>query len=623
MAKIKRRTAKESVEKFLDETMDARDLSQRCRDYFDDKQWTEIEAAKLRGRGQAPIVVNRIKPKVKGLLGIYELRKTDPKAFPRTRKHEKSSQVCTDGLRYVADNTRFDQTRLDVAEDFFVEGYGGAIVDVRRKGESVEIQVKQIPWDRIYFDPHSRRKDFKDARYMGVLVWMDRQDVPDAFPDKRIKKELLEGNVTGYGNSQDDRPRWAATESDRVRIAMHFEKVKGVWKMSVFSGDYTIQKEIDSPYLDEDGLPVNPIELVSDMIDADNNRYSEVAGFLSQQDEINHRRSKFLHLNSTRQTYGNDNAIQDVAAAKKALARPNGHLHINGDAQFGQDFGVIPTGDFSNAQFNLYMDAKNEMDRSSFNAPLGGDAGGQELSGRAIDKLQQAGTLELNRQYSTLAAWERRIYEQIWLRIRQFWTEEKWIRVTDDQADLRWVGMNSQVTAAQMLKETAEDKSLPLEVQINAQKTLDFLIQTENPRLSEIVDVSNPIAELDMDIIVDQSFDVVNIQQEQFEMLAQFAQGSDMDIIELIELSQLRGKDTLIEKIQRRRQERMQAQAQEADPTDIQLDRMEKQAKIQKTGAEIGKIQSSIKVDSIDAIQKQIENANLINNPDPSPQVSV
>ena len=461
MAKMKRRTAKECVEKFLDETMDARDLSQRCRDYFDDKQWTEIESAKLKARGQAPIVVNRIKPKVKGLLGIYELRKTDPKAFPRTRKHEKSSQVCTDGLRYVADNTKFDQTRLDVAEDFFVEGYGGAIVDVRRKGESVEIQVKQIPWDRIYFDPHSRRKDFKDSRYMGVLVWMDREDVSDAFPDKRIKKSLLEGNTTGYGNSQDDRPKWAATEEDRVRIAMHFEKKKGVWKMSVFSGNYIIQKEIDSPYVDEDEIPINPIELVSDMIDADNRRYSEVAGFLSQQDEINHRRSKFLHLNSTRQTYGNDNAIQDVSAAKKSLSKPDGHLHINGDAQFGADFGIIPTGDFSNAQFNLYMDAKNEMDRSSFNAPLSGDAGGQDLSGRAIDKLQQAGTLELNRQYSTLASWERRIYEQIWLRIRQFWTEEKWIRVTDDQADLRWVGMNSKVTAAQMLSERQKINHYP------------------------------------------------------------------------------------------------------------------------------------------------------------------
>jgi hypothetical protein len=67
----------------------------------------------------------------------------------------------------------------------------------------------------------------------------------------------------------------------------------------------------------------------------------------------------------------------------------------------------------------------------------------------------------------------------------------------------------------------------------------------------------------------------------------------------------------------------MQAQSQEVDPTDIQLERMEKQAKIEKTGAEIGKIQSSIKVDSIEAIQKQIENVNLINNPDPNPQVSV
>ena len=163
-------THRQHVEDFLNLTEEARILSENDRDYTNNKQWTEEEAQKLRSRNQNPIVVNRIKPKVEGLKGLLVNRKTDPKAFPRTMKHEKAAEVVTDGLRFVDDNVGLDQIYLEVSDNVFVEGYGGVIIDTRiRKGEH-EVNVSQIPWDRIYFDPHSRRRDFKDARYMGIII---------------------------------------------------------------------------------------------------------------------------------------------------------------------------------------------------------------------------------------------------------------------------------------------------------------------------------------------------------------------------------------------------------------------------------------------------------------------
>ncbi len=151
----------EQVERFLLDTEEARQLSERDRDYKDHKQWTAAEVSKLKARGQAPIVVNRIKPKVDGLLGLLSMRTTDPKAYPRTKKHEKASEAITDALRFVADNNNFNDTcKMDVAENVFVEGYGGAIVDVQQNGaDEIEIRIETIPWDRIYFDPHSRKRD--------------------------------------------------------------------------------------------------------------------------------------------------------------------------------------------------------------------------------------------------------------------------------------------------------------------------------------------------------------------------------------------------------------------------------------------------------------------------------
>ena len=48
-------TPKEKVEKFLSDTASARIESERCRDYFDHKQWTAKEIAALEARNQAPI----------------------------------------------------------------------------------------------------------------------------------------------------------------------------------------------------------------------------------------------------------------------------------------------------------------------------------------------------------------------------------------------------------------------------------------------------------------------------------------------------------------------------------------------------------------------------------------
>lgn len=592
-------TVTDQVERFLNDTTEARELSEKCRDYFDHKQWTEEEAKKLKSRHQAPIVVNRLRPKIKGLVGLYGLRTTDPKAYPRTKKHEKAANAATDALRYVADNNDFASLRLNIAEDFFIEGYGGVVVNVKgKKSGEAEIILEQIPWDRIYFDPHSRKKDFSDCRYKGMYLWMYADELKEKFPDADIG--AIFNNHTD--ETTEDRPRWVDSREKRVRIAVHFCIHNAIWYMSIFTDGFFLMEPQESPYLDDEGEPTCPIELVSSNVDRDNRRYGEAAGFLDQQDELNHRRSKFLHLLSSRQTHGRQGSVKDVQALKREMAKPDGHIEWQGE-EFGKDFGVVPTSDMAKAQINLYQDAKAELDSVSFNAQLAGERQQGDLSGRAIEKLQAAGTIELNQDYGLLSAWEKRVYRQIWSRVKQYWTEEKWIRVTDDQKNLRWVGLNGQLTAQEFLEETINDESLPITQRRQAAAAYQALVQNNDPSLNEIVGVKNETSELDIDIILDQSFDTVNVQQEQFQMLVQFAQGSDIDIIELIELSQLRGKDELIEKIEKRRQQAAEAAGNMAD--------------IQAQGAKAKMMESATKADltQAKAMQTKLENIMLMQQP--------
>jgi hypothetical protein len=384
-------------------------------------------------------------------------------------------------------------------------------------------------------------------------MWMDEDQMFELWPDFNPEEHTIADNDF---ETFSDRPNWIMSNGanrKRYRIAYEFFMKDGKWWMCIFTkGGYLVNPQV-SPFLDDEGEPCCIIELLGAYIDRENNRYGEVASFLDQQDEINHRRSKALHTLSSRQTFGRKGEQKDVAAIKRELKKPDGHVEFLGE-EFGKDFGLLSTGDMAKGQFDLYMDAKSELDSVSFNAQLAGERQNGDLSGKAIDRLQQAGTIELNSLYNALNSWEKRIYRQIWARIKQFWTEEKWIRVTDDQKDLRWVGLNSQITMRELLQETAEDKSKPEEMQLGAKAVLQQMVQANDQRLDQVVDVKNPVPEIDVDIILDQSYDVINIEQEQFEMLAKFGQGQDIDITELIELSQLRNKDELIEKINQRRE---------------------------------------------------------------------
>ncbi len=615
------RTFQQHIQEFQNLTIIARELSERDRDYKDNRQWSEKEAQKLRARNQAPIVDNRIKPKVEGLKGLLIQRRSDPKAYARTRAHEESSEAVTDALRYVADATNFDDLELEVFDNLIVEGYGGCIVDISQRNDEIVITPTLIPWDRIYFDPYSRRSDFKDARYMGIMLWMDVDVVKAMFPNKSDAIDRAVGAGSDVDETFEDRPSLGMVSEDRERIlvAQEFYLEGGVWHMVIFTGDEILEKPAKSTYKDEFGFPENPIELVGAYINRDNERFGEVRYWIDPQNEINHRRSKFLFMLSSRQTKSKKGTIKDVPAMKRELAKPDGHIEFEGE---DKDFGVIQTGDMAEAQFKLFQDAKASLDSVSFNAQLSGERQGN-LSGVAVESLQMAGMLETNSLFSAMTSWKKRVFRQVWYRIKQHWTQEKWIRVTDDYDKLRWVGINVPITRKQQMEEFINDESQNTEERRRAAQLFMQMVEAQDPRLEEMVQTQNPIAELDMDIILSQSANSINVQQEQFRMLYELAASrKEIPLKSLLKLSEIRDKEDLIKDIDEREQAVMAAEQkqQQFSEANAQLDLQGKQIDNQKKAGEIDKVAAETTDKNMDAITKQVKNQLLIANPDPTPQ---
>ena len=216
---------------------------------------------------------------------------------------------------------------------------------------------------------------------------MDVETLIETFNIKKDEQDSIlqdGGFMQSIYETFSDRPTWVDRKNKRVRVCQHYFKKNGVWHVCHFMHDRFLVEPSPVKYVDEDGIPVNPIEAVSAYIDRENNRFGEVRYLIDLQDEINHRRSKYLFMLSNRQTIGRKGAIDDIPSMKRELSKPNGHVEYKGEKG---DFDILGTNDMADAQYRLLQESIDQIGSKSFSAPLSGGTKA-DLSGKA-EQLRQ------------------------------------------------------------------------------------------------------------------------------------------------------------------------------------------------------------------------------------------
>lgn len=503
---------------YEDATIAARAEGERARDYNDGNQLTSDEIAELAKRGQPPVRYNRIRRKIEWLKGLEVKQRTDPKAFPRTPQHTEGAAAATDAIRYVCDDQDWDDVRSDCYENFLIEGYMGAeIVHKQNAKGNVDIVINHYPWDRLFYDPHSRKSDFSDARFKGVVLWMDEADFKEEF-GKDVDVAVMYQDAS-TSETHDDKPsRWADPKRKRIRVLLMWYRKGNNWCWVRFVRG-AILDQGDSPYKDTNEQSICPLIMQSAFIGRNNERYGIVRDMFDPQDELNKRRSKSLHGINSRQTMGIKGAVASVADMKRELSKFDGHVEVSAEAvedaaRVGmRPFEILPTNDQIGQQMAMAEDAKREIDLLGANAALSGETG-ESTSGRAVLARQQGGMIEIASLSDKLHRFTREAYRQIWLRVRQYWTEEKWVRVTDEENNARFVGLNRPITLEEQLGQME-----PEQAQMYAQQIGLF---QGDPRLQTIVGINNSVEELDVDILIEEVPDQVSLEGEIFQALMKY-----------------------------------------------------------------------------------------------------
>lgn len=551
---------------------DARDNTEQGRkdaelafDYYHNKQWTSDQIKVLRKRKQPEIWINRIAPAVNGVLGVLERGQTDPRAYPRNAEDQGSAEVATDGLRYAADKSRWQRARMEASKNYLIGGIGAVVVEIDNEGDPVARIVRE---GEFIYDPHSRDPDFEDARYLGVAKWMYVDALKALYPDADIDPEAVA--PAGMQWDDEDRPTntWGDAKRNRVLVCELYCRSPG-WKRVVFWGG-GILEESPSPFVDERGTPTCPIIAQSCFVDRDNARYGIVKAMIPIQDEINMRRSRLLHMVNSRQVAIDPEsyaASVDADEIRAQASRPDGVLPA----------GVSPvsTSEMQVGQIQLLQESKTEIERMGPNPAVLGQSGSDQ-SGRAQLVRQQAGLTELQVALGGIEDLELRVYRAFWERIKQFWTEPKTVRVTDEIGAAKFLTVNEPIV----------------------QQVPGIVMGPDGQPMAGmqevIVGMNNRPAEMDMDIIIDAVADTATVHQEQFAELVKLAGiygPQEVPFDDLLEASSLPKKRELIEKRMTRQQEAAQGAGPQAQMAQVafEMDMREKDADIRETESKIFK----------------------------------
>jgi hypothetical protein len=340
--------------------------------------------------------------------------------------------------------------------------------------------------------------------------------------------------------------------------------------------------EGESPYIDERGKSFSKFLMFSSSVDHDGDRYGFVRNLRGPQDEINHRRSKGLHILNSRRVIADKGAVDDVERARIEWARPDGWLELNPGKKALPDESQQ---DFA-GQLQMLQEAKNEIENFGPNPALIGQ-GIENQSGRAISLLQQAGIAELGPYILAYRTWKLRVYRSIWNILQRFWTAERWIRVTDDDGLAQFIQLNGMTTD-----------------------------QYGQPA------IANYIGSLDVDIIIDEGPDYVNMMADSYDTLLALVRGGQQIPPQiLIELSPLQNsvKQKLLKIMDQAAQDPMQMQAKQVALQQEQAKTEEMKSKAVKNIVDAKKAVHDAHIDSVDQAMQQLDAMGAFPNQGPAP----
>ena len=371
---------------------------------------------------------------------------------------------------------------------------------------------------------------------MGVHLWIDIDDAKKQWPKADFEKYMeKDGGTTTFTVEEDRAEQWGDFEHRRVRVVEIGTRRTATGTSASLCGDLYLEGG-KSPYVGEDDETDCPYLPWTPYIDEKGIRYGLIRNMKPLQDEINHRASKSIHEINTRQIHMQEGVVDDVDRLRSEVSKTDGLIIHHG--VWGETIGIVDRSKEIQGNLEMLVEAKQELENIGPNPGLIGQGQGVDgASGRALSMQRDSGMTKLQPVFDHNRDWKIRCYRAMYFRIRQAWTGERWIRITDNPDAPKYIGIN----------------------------------QIQQDPMTGQVYGENMIGEVDVDIILEEGPDTITVQEELFQTLSQLGEAAMSPIGRvLVELSNVANKTRILELMDeagKPSEQQQQMMQQEADQT--------------------------------------------------------
>ena len=162
------------------------------------KQWSSEQEEKLKSRGQAPIVVNRIHPAVEAAKAMLTSHKPSFRVSGKEDSDNKVSQVFNALIEYMWQHSDGDMQLRTAVDDYYVTGMGCLLAyqdPIKDMGKG-EVCIRAIDPLDVYVDPNARDRFFDDAENIIISRLFTKEQAQKLYP--RYESAIKNAGSSNY-----------------------------------------------------------------------------------------------------------------------------------------------------------------------------------------------------------------------------------------------------------------------------------------------------------------------------------------------------------------------------------------------------------------------------------------
>ncbi len=418
--------------------------------YYDGEQWTEDEEATIEERGQQATVLNMIRPIIDLVLSVEVEKRIDLQVIPQEKSDEEKAKLLTILLKHVSDQSDADFYMSQSFRDGLIGGRGWTYVNVYSDDtDKNQIELNWVPWEEVYIDPHHRKPDGSDARYMIRVVWMDRDEVKERWPEKAEEidncfyADDYKGTEYEAQTSMGERQiEYYDGKTQRIKLChCWYKDAKKNIRYCLFSDEVFLIGSKDGENPEPYGINMYPLIPFYSFRTHKGDPKGLVDFLTDAQDQINKLNSKFLWNLSANRLMAESSAADDLEEVREQWNRPDGMAVLNdgGLGKIKSEDNLRECSFLANHMQFLYMMMQRTSGTNDSMTGLGGT--NERSAQQQANRILQGASIQ-TRILENLHFSKKRIAKVVLRLMGKYYTDERVVRITKPNGESDYYNLN-------------------------------------------------------------------------------------------------------------------------------------------------------------------------------------